>query len=151
MPKSEKAAPAKKTAPAAKKSDASQGEQAQGRYVGQTSGLRVAEFQNKTLAANAKQKLTDEQLATLWREEFPKAMPFDERMVRRVRSLYNAGKHKNEAPAQPLVGYDADGNKIPPRGSKKADASAKTPTAKAAKQEAAPVKKFKKTKASEAA
>lgn len=122
------------------------------RNVGVSSGLRIWEYQNQTLAAQPKNKLTDEELAANWREEFPKAMAFDAKMVRTVRSLYNRGKHKNDAPAQPIYEYDENKNKLPlpTRGRKAATENdeadeAPAPKAKAAKPAAtATVKKFKK-------
>lgn len=108
-----KAAPAKATAKEAKEKGSS-------RYVGLTSGLRITEFQNKTLLDNRRNKLTDEQLAKSWRDEFPKAAAFTDKTVRGVRGLVNLGKHKNDAPTDPVHAYDEEGNKLPLRGEKKA-------------------------------
>ena len=100
------------------------------RYVGATSGLRVKEFQNKTLADNVKAKLTDAQLAKLWREEFPKAASFDEKMVASVRAAYNRGAHGNEAPEKKIPAFDETGTALAIRGEKSAaKAAAKTAAA----------------------
>lgn len=110
------------------------------RYKGLTTGLRVMEFQDKTLKDNFKAKLTDEQLAELWRSEFPRAKAFDAKIVRVVRKLYNAGKHGKTypAPEKPLFEYDELGNKVAPpkRGRPAAEPEAEV--------EVAPVKKSKK-------
>lgn len=67
-----------------------------GRYVGKTSGLGVTKFQNLTLEQNKKKRLTDSQLAALWRKEFPNARAeYTEETVNGVRNLYNLGKHGN--------------------------------------------------------
>ena len=84
------------------------------RFKGLTSGLRVRDFQDKTLKDNTKAKLTDAKLAELWNDEFPNAKQVGEKMVSVVRKLYNAGKHGKllPAPEKPSVPYDAAGNKI---------------------------------------
>ena len=97
----------------AKKVDEPKAEKAS-RFKGLTSGLRVRDFQDKTLKDNVKAKLTDEALAELWNAEFPEAKQVDAKMVGVVRKLYNAGKHGKllPAPEKPSVPYDAQGNKI---------------------------------------
>ena len=95
------------------------------RYKGATTGMRVMEFQDKTLRDNFKAKLTDEQLAELWRKEFPRAKMFTAAIVRVVRRLFNDGAHGKQTwtPEKPLHEYGDDGAKIPmpkPRESKKA-------------------------------
>jgi hypothetical protein len=95
------------------------------RNVGVTSGKRIWEYQNDTLLANVKKKLTDAELAADWHTEFPMAMDFTERvgMVQTVRSLFNKGKHKNDVPDVALVAYDEAGKPLaaPTRGRKKAE------------------------------
>lgn len=113
------------------------------RFTGATTGLGVTEFQNQTLAQNFKKKLTDEQLAALWRKEFPNAIAqYTVEHVQGVRRLFNSGNHKNEAPAKPLHPYDEAGNELPNWGDKKrareAEAEVKqTTSAKAAGKAAA--------------
>jgi hypothetical protein len=136
MKVAKKAAPAAKAAAAPAKPAKAEKTAAPSRYIGGTSGLRIQEFQNKTILENPRKKLTDVQLAKLWREEFPKAAKFEEKHVRGVRGLVNLGKHKNDPPAEPVHAYDDDGTKLPLRGEKKAAAEA----AKASKAEA-PAKK----------
>lgn len=61
------------------------------RIVGTKSGLGITATWNKYLEANAKKKLTDEQLYDAMMEEFPgkeKMQP-----VARVRSWYNTGRY----------------------------------------------------------
>lgn len=84
------------------------------RFKGVNSGLRVRDFQDKTLKENAKAKLTDAQLAELWNKEFPHAKQVSEKMVGIVRKLYNAGKHGKLTPVpdRPSVAYNADGSKV---------------------------------------
>lgn len=97
----------------AAQAQAANAEQKDSRNRGITSGLRIYEYQNQTLEQNVKNRFTDEQLASMWRKEFPRAMEFTDRMVRTVRSLYNKGKHKNDVPAQALVGYDENRKPLP--------------------------------------
>ena len=107
--KSKKTAPASVAVP-------EKAEKGPSRYKGLTSGLRVMEFQDKTLKDNVKAKLTDEQLAELWFAEFPRAKKCDAHLVRVVRKLYNEGKHSKTypAPEKPLFEYDEIGNKVAP-------------------------------------
>lgn len=155
MAKIAKAAAPAKAAPAkAKAVAAAEPEAKESRYIGATTGLRVAAYQNQSLVGNEKRKLTDEALAEEWREEFPKAKAFDEATVRTVRNLYNLGKHKNDAPAKPLHGYDESGAQVPNRGEGKAEkaaAVAKPAKAAVAAPAASNVKKFAKAKVAKSA
>jgi hypothetical protein len=90
-----------------------------GRYTGATSGLSVKEFQNQTILANPKNKLTDTELAKSWREEFPQAAKFTEKHVASVRAAVNRGAHGNEAPANKVAEYDETGVALHIRGEKK--------------------------------
>ena len=83
-----------------------------GRYIGKTSGLGIAIFQNKTIAGNRREHLTDTLVARMWRDEFPKAKAYTDKDVASVRSAYNKGKHGNDAPSSPIKEYDRDGNPI---------------------------------------
>lgn len=90
-----------------------------GRYVGRTSGLGVIDFQNKTLEDNRKKRMTDAQLAKVWRDEFPNARAeYTEDTVRGVRNLYNLGKHWSAKdadrgrPAQPVPEFDEQGKPL---------------------------------------
>lgn len=102
-----KAAPAKpKAAPAKAEHSA--------RYVGVTSGMSVSDFQNKSLASNFRAKKTDAQLAADWRAEFPRAVPYTEKHVCGVRSVWNLGRHGQDAPPpKKLHSYDVDGTELP--------------------------------------
>jgi hypothetical protein len=88
------------------------------RYVGKTSGLRVQEFQTKSLADNFKAKLTDEQIAKTWREEFPLAVKFSDKTVKAVRVRFNKGIHGGQegTPARLSRPYDAEGKELALRG-----------------------------------
>ena len=83
------------------------------RYIGKTSNMRVAEYQNQTLSQNSKKKLTDEELAKDWRREFPNAKDFTGDIVRSVRNAFNRGQHNNETPSNLVHEYDDDGDKLP--------------------------------------
>lgn len=120
-----KAAPAAKASVPAKATPKAEKPEKTSRYLGVTSGLRITEYQNKTLLDNRRNKLTDEQLAKSWRDEFPKAAKFTEKHVRGVRGLVNLGKHKNDAPADLVHEYDVEGTKLPLRGEKKAEKATK--------------------------
>lgn len=114
-----------------------------GRYVGKTSGLGVTKFQNQTLEQNKKKRLTDSQLAALWRKEFPNARAeYTEETVNGVRNLFNLGKHGNND-GEPLPEhlkipqYDESGQPLPfwgERGAAKREAQESRP-AKASKRE----------------
>jgi hypothetical protein len=82
------------------------------KFMGKTSGLGVSDFQNKTIAGNKRDHLTDLVIAKMWRDEFPKAKSYTEKDVASVRSAFNKGKHGNDAPARPIAEYDRDGNPI---------------------------------------
>lgn len=117
------------------------------RFAGSTTGLGVRDFQNQTLAQNFKKKFTDEQLAALWRKEFPAAVAYTVEHVAGVRNAWNKGGHGNEAPAKPLHGYAEDGTELPLWGDKsKAAKEKKAATAAAAAAEATAAKAVKKTK-----
>lgn len=116
-----------------------------GRYAGRTSGLSVTKFQNQSIESNRKRKLTDEQLAKEWRNEFPNAKAdYTAETVRGVRNLYNKGKHGNDAPSSPVPEFDDAGQALPFWGekaaAKQAAREAKSAPAKGK------VKKVKKTK-----
>lgn len=85
-------AKAKAQAPKAEK------EARSGVNIGKTSGLRVMAYQDHTFAINDKpeRRLTDEELAQDWRNEFPNSRAVQNGritadMVRAVRRLYNSG------------------------------------------------------------
>lgn len=75
--------------------------------IGKTSGLRVMAFQDLTLTRNdePKYRLTDTELAALWRAEFPNSRAvqngrIDESIVRGVRNLFNQGTGGHGTPGQ---------------------------------------------------
>lgn len=110
------------------------------RYKGVTTGMRVMEFQDKTLKDNFKTKLSDEEIAALWREEFPRAKKFDARIVRVVRRLFNEGRHGKQdwVPPKPLAEYvDGVAQPLPKPRAAKAEVEE-------TEVEAAPIKKSKK-------
>lgn len=76
------------------------------KFKGVKTGLRVQEFQDQCFAANTKAMLTDDELAKLWREEFPNAVAFTAFHVKGARRDYNAGTHSkayaDKKPATPL-------------------------------------------------
>ena len=123
-PKSGKA----KTAKATKASV----EQAPSKFIGQTSGLRVQEFQNQLMAKNFKNRLTDEALAAAMRAEFPHAVAFTVAHVKGIRSQWNHGKRGNPVPEKALPEYDADRTPIL-RGKGGVEVAKKVKTVKAAK------------------
>jgi hypothetical protein len=145
-PKTAQAGPARTGAKVVKTKEG-KGPATTGRFLGVTTGLSVTKFQNDTIARNAKAKLTDAQLAALWKKEFPNAKAdYTESTVRGVRGLFNKGKHGNDAPAKPVPEFDAAGQALPFRGEKSAAKAAKAAAAPAKKSAvpAAPVKKLKK-------
>ncbi len=78
--------------------------------TGRFFGRRVMEFQNWTLASNARWRLTDEQLALLWQAEFPNSRArYTMKSVRTVRNLFNQGRRNNERPPAPVPEYDPAG------------------------------------------
>ena len=133
---------------------------AQGRFIGRTTGLSVAKFQNKTLEDNLKKKLTDEQLVRVWKAEFPNAKSdYTVEIVRGVRSAYNRGKHGQDdiVPSRRVPEFDDDGNALPFRGEASAakreakesrQTEAKTTKKKTGKrvEEETPVRKLKKVR-----
>ena len=84
---------------------------------GVTTGMRIMEYQDATLAKNHKTKLSDEAMAANWQTEFPKSRcRFTPEIVAGVRRLFNAGKHgsqKISAPDGGVKRYNADGEVIP--------------------------------------
>lgn len=115
-----------------------------GRVLGKTSGLGIAKFQNKTLAENLKKKLTDEQLAKVWRIEFPNAKAtYTAETVRGVRNVFNKGKHGNEVPKTPVPEFNDEGEALPFWGER---AAAKREAAESKATEKKAVKKLKKVK-----
>jgi len=82
------------------------------KFIGVTTGMRVAAFQNQLMARNFKARLTDEQLAKAMRDEFPRAIAFTPVHVKGIRSQWNHGKHNNTAPEKPLPEYGEDRNPI---------------------------------------
>lgn len=95
--------------------------QPSGRFIGRTTGLSVTKYQNQTIAENLKKKRTDEEIAKLWRQEFPEATAdYTAETVRGVRGLFNKGRHGNDVPNRPIPEFDEDGNALPFRGEKTA-------------------------------
>ena len=82
------------------------------KFIGKTSGLSVLAFQNKIISGNRRDHLTDKVIAREWRNEFPKAKSYTDKDVASVRSVFNKGKHGNDAPAKPILEYDRDGNPV---------------------------------------
>lgn len=82
------------------------------KFIGVTSGMRVAAFQNQLMARNFKARLTDEQLALAMRDEFPHAVAFTEKHVKGIRSQWNHGKRGNPVPDKPLPEYGEDRNPL---------------------------------------
>ena len=81
--------------------------------TGRFFGRRVMEFQNWTLAANPRWRLTDEQLALLWQAEFPNSRTrYTMKNVRTVRNLFNQGRRNNDRPPAPIPEYDPAGNPV---------------------------------------
>jgi len=107
MPKTEKSKTASKP-----KSTAKSTKKIGGKFIGKDTGLSVSDFQNKTISGNKRDHLTDTVIARMWRDEFPKAKSYTDKDVVSVRSVFNKGKHGNDAPAKPILEYDRDGNPI---------------------------------------
>ena len=81
--------------------------------TGRFFGRHVMEFQNWTLASNARWRLSDEQLAALWQAEFPNARTrYTIKSVRTVRNLFNQGRRNNDRPAAPVPEYGPSGNPV---------------------------------------
>lgn len=117
-----------------------------GKRSGKTTGLSVKDFQNKTIRENARKKLTDQQLASSWRKEFPLAKPYNEEDVAGVRRAFNRGAHGNDEPKKSVPQFDRKGNVVeePKRGR---PVGTKDTTKRAPKKAAKP--KTKKQKAEE--
>lgn len=107
MPKATKNKTVSKTKSAAKST-----KKVGSKFKGKNSGLGVTDFQNNTIAGNKRDHLADKVIAKMWKDEFPKAKAYTEKDVASVRSLFNKGKHDNDAPARPIAEYDRDGNPI---------------------------------------
>ena len=107
MPKTEKNETASKP-----KSSTKSEKKTGGKFTGKTTELSVSDFQNKTIAGNKRDHLTDKVIAKMWKDEFPKAKSYTEKDVASVRSVFNKGKHGNDASAKPILEYDHDGNPI---------------------------------------
>lgn len=99
-------------APKAVKERKSEGPRGSRGMVGVTSGLPIAEFQNKLMERNFKAKLTDAELAAAMREEFPAAIPYTEKHVAGIRSGWNTGKRTGTVAEKPLPRYDEEGKLI---------------------------------------
>lgn len=87
------------------------------KYRGATTGMRVMEYQDHTLAINDRpdRRRTDEELRADWKREFPNAVDFTLEHVRGVRNLYNQGKHRKEntVPETPSMPYVlVDGKRV---------------------------------------
>ena len=81
--------------------------------TGRFFGRRVMDFQNWTLASNARWRLTDEQLAVMWQAEFPNSRSrYTLKSVRTVRNLFNQGRHNNDAPPAPVPAYAPGGSPV---------------------------------------
>jgi len=83
--------------------------------TGRFFGRRVMEFQNWTLASNARWRLTDEQLALLWQAEFPNSNSrtrYTMKSVRTVRNLFDLVRRNNDRPRTPIPQYDPAGNPV---------------------------------------
>ena len=81
--------------------------------TGRFFGRRVMEFQNWTLASNARWRLTDEQLALLWQAEFPNSRTrYTMKSVRTVRNLFDLVRRNNDRPRTPIPQYDPAGNPV---------------------------------------
>jgi hypothetical protein len=83
------------------------------KYRGATTGLRVMAFQDQTFEENYRQMRTDEELAALWRKEFPNAVAFTPGHVSGARRDFNNGTHAKATPRpdSPLAKVIMDGAK----------------------------------------
>ena len=62
------------------------------------------DFQNWTLASNARWRLTEVQLPMLWQAEFPNSRShYTIKNVRSVRNLFDHGRHNNDRPQSPVA------------------------------------------------
>ena len=124
------------------------------KYRGLKTGMRVQEFQDQSFADNFKAMLTDEELAQLWRVEFPQAVAFTPHHVMGARRDYNKGTHSkafaDRKPATPLQEVViAEGGKR--RWASEVKAETKAETKAAPKTDAAPAAGKKARKTSKAA
>lgn len=97
-----------------------------GLVAGIPAGCRRQAFQDLTLELNREMRLSDTQLAILWRCEHPQAPGrIDESIVSGVRRLYNAGKHTKlqMVPATPVPQFNGSGEEISGRRRRVAKAS----------------------------
>ena len=101
------------------------------RNKGVTSGMKIMEYQDHTLAVNHKsdKRLSDTGLADNWAAEFPQSECMQRRetgIVKSVRRLYNKGTHRsNQAvPTRLSIPYNDEGQPIEGRERKKTTAKA---------------------------
>ena len=103
------------------------------RNKGITSGMKIMEYQDHTLAINYKadRRLSESALADDWATEFPRSdcmQRRDVKIVGSVRRLYNQGRHTKAqggvSPERQSVPYGNDGKPITKTAPKK-DATAK--------------------------
>ena len=82
--------------------------------TGRFFGRRVMEFQNWTLASNARWRLTDEQLALLWQAEFPNSRTrlHEEERPHRAQPLQPGEAQQRPCPRTPIPQYDPAGNPV---------------------------------------
>lgn len=86
-----------------------------GRVEGKKSGLNVSGWWNKMFRANAKAKLTDKELLSAFKIEFPKRTP---QPVGQVRSFFNRsisgfGSGDGKRQTTLSIAYDKDGKETP--------------------------------------
>ncbi len=86
-----------------KKKAASGKAPAEKKRSGSTSGLSVQAWYCKKMEDQGKKKLTDKELADLYKKEFPKTAKRDPEYFRVVRNAYNVGKIKPQAGKAPKV------------------------------------------------
>jgi hypothetical protein len=115
-----KAAPATVAEPEDETEETTNGKTRTGKNIGRTSGMRVMQYQDKTMSQQAKRKLTDEELGQDWSNEFPEARcQFKDRMdiVRVVRKLYNEKRHGQQSifDGIPVAKYEVNehGKRVP--------------------------------------
>ena len=87
----------------AKKKTASAKAPAEKKRSGLKSGLSVQAWYCKRMEEQGKKKLTDKELADLYKQEFPKTAKRDPEYFRVVRNAYNVGKIKPQAGKSPKV------------------------------------------------
>jgi hypothetical protein len=91
------------------------------KFIGKTTGMRVQAFQDKLMKENYRAKLTDTDLASAMREEFPNAVAFNEKHVAGIRSQWSHGHRPSQegtAPERALARFDDEGLAINPRARK---------------------------------